>query len=85
MRLINNSKCNLSHDKYVLGIGKTLDVPEAIANIWLKIDGVNRFISPEDMEKEKEQAVKKAVEEAIKAEKDKAASKPKTTTKKRSK
>ena len=81
MRLINNSKCNLSHDKYYLGIGKTLDVPEAIAKKWLAIDGINRFISPEDVEKEKEQAVKKAVEEAIKAEKAKASSK--TTTKKK--
>lgn len=77
MNLINNSNCNLSHDKYYLGIGQTLKVPENIANIWLKIDGVNRYISPEDAEKEKEQAVKKAVAEALKTQKTKTVSKKK--------
>lgn len=67
MNLINNSKCNLSHDKYYLEIGKTLNVPDAVANVWLKINGVNRFISPEDIEKEKEKAVKEALKEAAQA------------------
>ena len=81
MKLINNSKINLSHDKFYLGIGTILDVPDAIAEKWLKIDGISRYISSEDVEKEKEKAVKEAVEEALKAEKQKTSNKKKTNKK----
>ena len=70
MKLINNSDNNLSHiaDKdtcYILQVGKVLDVPQAVAKIWLTYPGVSVFVSPEDVEEEK----KKAVAEALKAEK----------------
>ena len=70
MKLINNSDNNLSHvvDKdtcYILQVGKVLDVPKKVADIWLTYPGVNIFVSPEDVEEEK----KKAVEAALKAEK----------------
>lgn len=71
MNLINNSNCNLSHDKYYLGIGQTLNVPEYVASKWLKIEGVTKHYTQADIEKEKEKAVKEALKE-VKEEKTKA-------------
>lgn len=93
MKVINNSIYNLSHELngpekklYTLGIGSFLDVPDEIAEKWLKIEGVKPYVTPEDIETEK----KKAVEEALKAERAKAAEsekevKPAKTTKKTTK
>lgn len=88
MRILNNSSCALMHNNpdpkgrddrfYICEVGKTLEVPDDIAEVWLKYDGVTKFIAPEDIEAEKA----KAVEEALKAERAKNASK---TTKKGSK
>lgn len=71
MRVLNNSKLNLSHEGYTLKIGENLEVPKNVADIWLKIDGVTKYVTPEDLEAEKA----KAVEEALKAERAKTATK----------
>ena len=71
MKLINNSDCALSHGKYVLAVGEVLDVPENVAKVWQKYAGVRPYVSPEDLEEEK----RKAVEEALKAERAKVAKK----------
>lgn len=63
MRVLNNSKLNLSHGKFYLETGKTLNVPKEVADIWLKIDGVTEFIAPEDIEAEKAKAVAQALKE----------------------
>lgn len=63
MRILNNSKFNLSHDNFYLEKGKTLDVPSAVAEKWLKIEGVTKFITSEDIEAEKQKAVEKALKE----------------------
>ena len=71
MKLINNSENNLCHsigDKfYLLEVGKVLDVPKEVADAWLKYEGVAIHVDAEDIEKAKA----KAVEEALKAEKEK--------------
>lgn len=77
MKVINNSIYNLSHNdfsskkNYYCEIGSFLDVPEDIAEKWLKIEGVKPYVTTEDIEAEK----KKAVEEALKAERAKAETK----------
>lgn len=68
MKLINNSKCALCHgipkkDFYRLEVGKVLDVPKEVADIWLKYEGVQVYVSPEDVEKAKAEAVAKALKE----------------------
>ena len=78
MRVLNNSKLNLSHDEFYLEIGQSLDVPKEVAEIWLKFDGVEKFIAPEDIEAEKA----KAVAEALKEERAKVAAKSKAKKKK---
>ena len=73
MKVINNSIYNLSHDvfeanqkvSYRLEIGSFLDVPQEVADKWLKIEGVKPYVTPEDLEAEKA----KAVEEALKVAK----------------
>lgn len=69
MKLQNNSENALCHTLkekfYRLEVGKVLDVPNEIADIWLKFKGVSVYVSQEDVEKAKELAVK----EALKAEK----------------
>ena len=88
MRILNNSSCALMHENpnakgredrfFVCEVGKTLEVPDDIAEVWLKYEGVTKFIAPEDIEAEKA----KAVEEALKVERAKMQSK---STKKGSK
>lgn len=64
MKLINKTSNNLSHlegDKYYfLAVGKIDDVPEEIAKIWLKINGVEKYVSPADLERAKKEAEEKA-------------------------
>lgn len=88
MRILNNSSCALMHENpdskgredrfFICEVGKTLEVPDAIAELWLNYEGVTKFIAPEDIEAEKA----KAVEEALKAERAKTASKAKKGSKK---
>lgn len=79
MKLINNSKCALCHglpkkDFYRLEVGKVLDVPKEVADIWLKYEGVQVYVAPEDVEKAKAEAVAKALkEEKAKAKMEKCA------------
>lgn len=87
MKVINNSIYNLSHDlyegnkrtSYRLEIGSFSDVPQEVADKWLKIEGVKPYVTPEDIEAEK----KKAVEEALKAAKAEETKKAAKTTKKK--
>jgi len=78
MKLINNSKNSLSHDKYNLAIGSIVDVPEEVAKLWLNFEGITQYYSADDIEAEKEKAVKAALKEVSE-------SKPKTQTKAKTK
>ena len=92
MKLINKSSNNISHlegDKYYfLAVGKVEDIPEKIAKIWLKINGVEEYVSLEDIEKAKKEAEakakaeKKALEEENAKLKKQLEAKKETTTKK---
>ena len=79
MKVINNSKLALSHDEYVLPIGAVVDVPNNVAKVWLTYPGISQYVTPEDMEAEKEKAVKAAIKK-LKADEKKTATK-KTTNK----
>lgn len=72
MRLINNSENALMHEApstdgrmkfYVLEVGKTLEVPDEVGELWLKHKGVEQHIEPADLEAEKAKAVEKALKE----------------------
>lgn len=72
MLLINNSRNPLSHEDYKLPKGKTADIPEHIAKIWLEIPGVKKYIEPAEAEKAQKEAKAREVEllkenEALKA------------------
>lgn len=56
MLLINNSRNPLSHEDYKLPKGKTTDIPEHIAKIWLEIPGVKKYIEPAEAEKAQKEA-----------------------------
>lgn len=72
MLLINNSRNPLSHEDYKLPKGKTADIPEHIAKIWLEIPGVKKYIEPAAAEKAEKEAKAREAEllkenEALKA------------------
>lgn len=64
MKLYNKSGNGLLHvyngTNYYMGNGKTAEVPKAVADIWLKIKGVEKYIEPEDLEKAAREAEEKA-------------------------
>lgn len=74
MKLINKTVNNFSHfivengkiKTYKLESGNFIDVPESIAEIWLKINGIEKYVDPVEAEK-KENALK-SENEALKAE-----------------
>lgn len=66
MKLLNNSKCALSHGEFKLPIGAVLDVPEKIAKIWLGYKGVIQHMTDDDIKAATEKAVKEALKEAAK-------------------
>lgn len=84
MKLINRGENNLSHSlmkefeiegekkfesiPYVLKIGETLDVPEEVAKIWLKFEGVEKVVDRAEIEAE----IRKEIEAEVKAKKTKA-------------
>lgn len=85
MKLLNKSGNGLSHtikkivngkeeSKYFfLAIGKVIDVPEEIANLWLKIKGVEKYVAPEDLaeiEAKKDKEIEKLKKELAEAKKD---------------
>lgn len=72
MLLINNSRNPLSHEDCKLPKGKTADIPEHIAKIWLEIPGVKKYIEPAAAEKAQKEAEAREAEllkenEALKA------------------
>ena len=73
MKLVNRSGNALMHnvfdnsqmvETYLLKVGEALDVPEDIAKLWLKIDGVEKCIEQEELDKAVQEALKKAKAEA---------------------
>lgn len=80
MKLYNKSTHPFSHaylnnDKetvyLILKPQKTLDVPDDIAELWLKYDGVEKYVAPEDIEKaaaEKAKAKEDEIKAKVKAE-----------------
>lgn len=86
MKLLNKSTNGLSHivteivngkpveKTYFLGIGQNLDVPEEVAKIWLKIKGVEKYVSPEDLTKleaKKDEEIAKLKKELAESKKEK--------------
>lgn len=69
MKIINKTVNNLSHFEegkmYFLDAGQFGDYPNNIAEIWLKIKGVEKYATPEDLEaiKKENEKLKKQVEE----------------------
>lgn len=53
---------------YTLGAGAVADIPDDIAKIWLKINGVEEYVAPADLKKVEEEAKKDL--EALKKEAD---------------
>lgn len=60
MLLINNGTNPLAHGAYRLPKGGKAEIPDDIAQDWLTIPGVERYIEPAELEK----AVKEAEEKA---------------------
>lgn len=65
MLLKNEGACDLIHETYRLAVGKTLDVPESIAQLWLCYRGISE-IKPIIKEDEIEVAAKEIVATAPK-------------------
>lgn len=73
MKLYNKSGNGLQHvlvkdgkmNTYTLPNGSTADIPEEIAEKWLKINGVEEYIAPADLEKAAQEAKAKADAEKI--------------------
>lgn len=60
MLLKNEGACDLIHETYRLAVGKTLDVPESIAQLWLCYRGISE-IKPIIKEDEIQSAAKERV------------------------
>lgn len=60
MLLKNEGACDLIHETYRLAVGKTLDVPESIAQLWLCYRGISE-IKPIIKEDEIQSAAKETV------------------------
>lgn len=75
MKIINKNKNTLMHTlqaktkdgiknvNYTLNGGATDDIPDEIAEIWLQIPGVEKYLGEEDLKKAQKQAEAKAKEE----------------------
>lgn len=61
MKLMNNSENTLIHGMpneknfYKLEVGKILNVPDEVAELWLKYKGVIKYAEPKDVEKVSEE------------------------------
>lgn len=68
MKLKNNSKNAFIHmvgrTKIYLGQGDIIEVPNDVAKMWLKYDGVEEYTSPEEIKALKEQVAKKTTKKA---------------------
>ena len=58
---------------YTLVHDEAKEIPQEVANIWLKIDGVKEYVEPADVEKIKKEAEAKAKAEREALEKENAA------------
>lgn len=89
MKLENTSKMTLSHNNIVFGAGAVADIPDDVAAIWLKIDGIKQYVDPVKVKEEEERAaalLAKANAKIAELEKEIAElKKTKTTTKKATK
>ena len=65
MLLKNEGACDLIHETYRLAVGKTLDVPESIAQLWLCYRGISE-VKPIIKEDEIQSTVKERVATAPK-------------------
>ena len=86
MKLVNHSSNALMHNTfkesqlvktYFLEVGKSLEVPDEIAKIWLNIKGIEKCVEQEDIDK----AVQEALEKERAAVKAKAKGKTKAKAK----
>ena len=68
MKLINKTQNTLQHGEHFLRVNTVADIPEDVAKIWLKINGVEEYAEPADLKKlEKEnEKLKKELEAAKK-------------------
>lgn len=62
MILINNGTNPLAHNGVILRKGERKDIPNEIAKEWLKIYGVEEFLSGADVEKATAEADKRVAE-----------------------
>lgn len=49
IKLQNNARATLVHGKYKLAPKEILEVPEKIAKIWTKIEGIVEYVAPVDL------------------------------------
>lgn len=70
MKLINNTTNPLAHGGYKLPKGGKAEIPDEIAKEWLKIPGVEKFTTQEDVTKAQKQAEAKVKEEKAKLSKE---------------
>lgn len=61
-----DEKGYLKDTTYTVAAGGVVDVPDKVAQVWLKIPGVVRYVAPEDLKKVEEEA--KAKQAALEKE-----------------
>jgi len=54
VKLQNNARATLVHGEYRLAPQEILEVPEKVAKIWTKIEGVVEYVAPVDLKAQKE-------------------------------
>lgn len=74
---LKDGTIRMEQQPYLLPIGETMEVPDEVAKVWLKIKGVEKFRNEADIEAEKQ----KAVEEALAKQKAELQGKPKKAKK----
>lgn len=60
--LQNNTNGTYIHGEYVLKPSGVVEIPDKIANIWLKIDGIVEYKDPQEAKAEKDQLEKENLE-----------------------
>lgn len=67
MKLFNKSGNGYMHiyndTTYTIASGGVADVPKDVADVWLKIKGIEKYIEPADLEKAAKEAEAKAAAE----------------------
>ena len=54
VKLQNNARATLVHGECRLAPQEILEVPEKVAKIWTKIEGVVEYVAPVDLKAQKE-------------------------------